>query len=372
MVHYGRRDDVGSIGTEGSVTAEKYQKILHKRLGFITDEHLALGEELFGADVRLFSDESVHYIKNGSQYFAEGDLRDAVSEINGKQPDFYLKRAIDENGRLTYYPYAMLKQKGNACRYKVRYQSGRTENITLKPAEYSYQETVDRAYGYDKYGDAAYVEMNQAYMEEDFPKERRRFLKDAADMKKRECLIFDLRNNTGGDGALVDEWFRIYTGKKLLPNYSTLRIRPVWISSAEEIREMDEFADETGLKKSGRYYYCQYPGHQYLENGDRQIYVLTSRRTCSAAEAMTDALKNIENTVTIGTNTGGVLINMANYFMAMPYSGLLLQFGESLQHFDNGYFQESYGIEPDIYLTGKKLDKRLEEFFKIYVDGLSL
>ncbi len=54
-------------------------------------------------------------------------------------------------------------------------------------------------------------------------------------MKKRECLIFDLRNNTGRDGALVDEWFRIYTGKKLLPNYSTLRIRPVWISSAEEI-----------------------------------------------------------------------------------------------------------------------------------------
>lgn len=131
-------------------------------------------------------------------------------------------------------------------------------------------------------------------------------------------------------------------------------------------------ADDIGLKKSGKYYYYQYPKHQYLENGGRQIYVLTSRRTSSAAEAMTDALKNIENTVTIGTNTGGVLINMANYYMAMPYSGLFFQFGESLQHFDDSYFQESYGMEPDIYLTGKNLDERLEKFFRIYVDGLSL
>lgn len=57
--------------------------MLHKRLGFITDEHLAIGEELFSGSVRLFSDESVHYIKNDGQYFAEGNLQDAVLEING-------------------------------------------------------------------------------------------------------------------------------------------------------------------------------------------------------------------------------------------------------------------------------------------------
>ena len=85
---------------------------------------------------------------------------------------------------------------------------------------------------------------------------------------------------------------------------------------------------------------------------------------------MTDALKNIENTVTIGTNTGGVLINMANYSMAMPYSGLLLQFGTCLQNFDPSYFKESYGIEPDIYLTGKNLDQRLKKFFQTYISGL--
>ena len=207
-------------------------------------------------------------------------------------------------------------------------------------------------------------------MDWDTPKERKRFLKDIPNMKKQDCLVFDLRNNTGGDGSLIDTWFKRYTGQKLLPNYSTLRIRPVFISNKKELKEMDVFAVQTGMKKDGKYYYSQYPGHQYLKNNGRHIFVLTSRYTSSAAESMTDALKNIENTVTIGTNTGGVLINMANYSMAMPYSGLLLQFGTCLQNFDPSYFKESYGIEPDIYLTGKNLDQRLKKFFQTYISGL--
>ena len=358
------------IGTKGNITTKKYQKILHKNLGFITDCHLAIGEELFVADARLFSDESVHYIKNNGYFYKEENQQDAIISINNKKPDMYLKHAINENGGLSYYPYAMLEQKGNSRKFNVKYQSGKSEYITLEPAIYSYNKNIKRLYGYDKYDKLTYVEMNQAYMDWDTPKERKRFLKDIPNMKKQDCLVFDLRNNTGGDGSLIDTWFKRYTGQKLLPNYSTLRIRPVFISNKKELKEMDVFAVQTGMKKDGKYYYSQYPGHQYLKNNGRHIFVLTSRHTSSAAESMTDALKNIENTVTIGTNTGGVLINMANYSMAMPYSGLLLQFGTCLQNFDPSYFKESYGIEPDIYLTGKNLDQRLKKFFQTYVSGL--
>lgn len=358
------------IGKKGNITTKKYQKILHKNLGFITDAHLAIGEELFVADIRLFSDESVHYTKKNGYFYKEEDPQDAITSINNKKPDTYLKHAIDENGTLSYYPYVMLQQKGNSCKFTIKYQSGKSEYITLKPATYSYQKHIKRLYGYDKYDNLAYVEMNQAYMNWETPKERKNFLKDIPNMKKQDCLVFDLRNNTGGDGSLIDAWFKRYTGKKLLPNYSTLRIRPVFICNKKEIKEMDVFASRTGMNKDGKYYYSKYPGHQYLKNNGKHIFVLTSRRTSSAAEAMTDALKNIENVITIGTNTGGVLINMANYTMAMPYSGLLLQYGNCLQYFDNSYFKESYGIEPDIYLTGKNLDQRLKKFFQTYVSGL--
>lgn len=355
------------LGTKGTVSTAKYQKILHKHLNFITDLHLAIGLEPFDSGIRLFSDESVHYVKEDGYFYEENSLQDAVVKINNRQPEYYLKRAIDENGCLTYYPYAMLKQKNEICRYTVEFQSGKTKNIVLKPAEYSYKENVDRMYGYETYDDLAYVEMNLAYMDWDMPKERKNFLKDVSDVKKHSQIIFDLRNNPGGDGTLIEEWFEKFTGQTLLPNYSTLRIRPVFIYNAKELKEMDEFAVQIGMKRRGKYYYDQYPGHQYLENKDSQIFVLTSRRTSSAAESMTDALKNLENVITIGTNTGGVLANMANYNMAMPYSGLYLQFGECMQYFDPTYFKESYGIEPDLYLTGKNLDRRLKKFFKTYV-----
>ncbi len=355
------------IGTKGTISTGKYQKILHKHLDFITDLHLAIGAELFDTDLRLFGDESVNYVKNGGCFYEEGSIKDAVVKINGRQPEDYLRRAIDENGCLTYYPYAMLEQEKEICEFKVEYESGNIKSIQLKPAEYSYEENVDRLYGYETYGDLAYVEMNLAYMDWEAPKERKSFLKDVADVKKHSKIIYDLRNNPGGDGTLIEEWFEKLTGQTLLPNYSTLRLRPVFIYNTKELKEMDEFAAQTGLKRRGKYYYCQYPGRQYLADEGRQIFVLTSRRTSSAAESMTDALKNLENVITIGTNTGGVLANMANYNMAMPYSGLYLQFGECMQYFDPSYFRESYGMEPDLYLTGKNLQKRLKKFFKTYV-----
>lgn len=176
------------IGEKGTVKVKRYQKILHKHLGFITDNHLAIGEELFEADVRLFSNEAVNYIKSENNFYREGNTQDKIVSINGKVPSVYLKRAIDKNGKLTYLPYAMLEQKENTCSYSVKYQSGKTENITLKPAKYSYKKTVERMYGYDKYDNLAYVEMNQAYMDWETPKERKQFLKDVTDMKKKNNL----------------------------------------------------------------------------------------------------------------------------------------------------------------------------------------
>ena len=93
--------------------------------------------------------------------------------------------------------------------------------------------------------------MNLAYMKEELPEERKRFLKDVSNMKKQDCLIFDLRNNPGGDGTLIDKWFQDYTGQALQPNYNTLRLRPIWINSAKEMKKEDKYFIKSGLKKDG-------------------------------------------------------------------------------------------------------------------------
>lgn len=353
------------LGTKGTVTTKKYQQILHKYLGFVVDEHFYIGEQNFSANVALFSNESTHYTKENKNYY-KGNNKVPIVTINGKKPDVYLKRAIDENGNLTYYPYVMLKKK-DSYTYTVKYQNGTSEKITLKPALFSYKNTVNRLYGYDRFTNGAYIELNTVFADDggNMTKERNRFLADVPDMKKQKNLVIDLRSNGGGDLGLIEAWFKTYTGQAPQWNFNTLRIRPTKLSDP---KMMDLYMSGMGLKRSGNYYY-QYPTEQYLENDNHNIFVLTSRYTASAAEGYTDVLKNLENVVTIGTNTGGVLSNMANYFFAMPYSGLFIQFGECLIQFDSSYFKESYGMEPDIYLTGRDLDTRLKKFFEIYVEN---
>ena len=103
-----------------------------------------------------------------------------------------------------------------------------------------------------------------------------------------------------------------------------------------------------------------------MEQPDRVLFVLTARHTASAAEAFTDLMHNLQNVVTIGTNTGGVLTNGANYGISLPYSGLFFQFGECLFYWDPAYFQEGAGRTPDVYLTGDRLNERLELFLTRY------
>lgn len=355
------------LGTEGMVTVKSYEKLLYQYLNFIIDNHLTIGEHDFSADVTLFSNEEIHYIKDGEAFYRESNPNDAICSINGKPPETYLKRAIDEEGKLTYYPYTMEKIKEAYC-YNILYGSGKEESIVLKPAKYAGDEMIDKLYEYKQYHDIAYIALNVMMFEDQdkyMTKERQRFLEDVQKMREQKNLVFDLRRNGGGDMTFVEKWFLAFTGEQPQPNYSTLRIRPIMMGG---LKEMDKLADSCGMEKSGKYYYCQYPKEQYLENKEHRIFVLTSRRTASSAEGFVDLVNNIENAVTIGTNTGGVFTNMANYSLAMPYSGLFLEFGECLMYYDVSYFRESYGIEPDIYLTGENLSDRLEKFFEIYMD----
>ena len=354
------------LGTKGTVAVKDYEKILHEHLDFIIDNHLTIGDSDFSADITLFSNEETHYIKSNGAFSREDNPNDAIRSINGKAPECYLKRAINEAGRLTYYPYAMEKTK-ESYQCGILYESGKEENIVLRPAKYAGDEMVDRLYDFKQYDDLGYIALNVMMFEDEdeyMTEEYHRFLEDVPKMKAQKNLVFDLRRNGGGDMVFVEKWFSAFTGERPQPNYSTLRIRPIMMGG---LKEMDKLAVQWGMEKSGKYYYCQYPEGQYLENKERRIFVLTSRRTASSAEGFVDLANNMENVVTIGTNTGGVFTNMANYSVAMPYSRLYLEFGECLMYYEPAYFRESYGMEPDIYLTGENLEDRLEKFFEIYV-----
>jgi C-terminal processing protease CtpA/Prc len=97
-----------------------------------------------------------------------------------------------------------------------------------------------------------------------------------------EALIIDLRGNDGGDPDMV----------VLLASY---------LFGAEPVRLSDIHRREENATQ--QFWTLAYvPGKRYV---DKDVYILTSKRTFSAAEAFTYDLKNLKRATVIGETTGG-------------------------------------------------------------------
>jgi C-terminal processing protease CtpA/Prc len=97
-----------------------------------------------------------------------------------------------------------------------------------------------------------------------------------------DALIFDLRQNQGGDADMV----------ALICSY-LLGEKPILLNTS--YRRRDNRSEELWTKAS-------VAGKRY---GDKDLYILTSNRTFSAAEAFAYHLKNLKRATIVGETTGG-------------------------------------------------------------------
>lgn len=377
---------LAALPQSGTIDLADYKTLMIKHLSFIGDTHLSFDGHNFAPDVQLFADESrAYYRSTDGVFYTDAACTNAVHSIDGLAPENCLKRAIDQDGGLTWYLYRIAPH-AQTLTVMVETASD-VYPVTLHPAISLDSRPADEAnYVYRVVGGIPHMELNltvfgkddqSGWTNQNDEDDKKAFLSSADAIQKYPAAVLDLSHNPGGNGELPFEWFYRYTGTQAQQNYCTLRIRAgdVWLRSGygaqteEEcaaIRaENDTYHAQDGLRADGAYYVSA-PAPQFLEQPDRVLFVLTARRTSSAAEGFTDLMHNLQNVVTIGANTGGVLTNGANYGLALPYSGLFFQFGECLFYWDPSYFQEGVGLAPDVYLTGDRLQERLNLFLARY------
>lgn len=376
---------LAALPQTGAIGLAEYKAMMIENLSFIGDTHLNFDSHGFAPDLQLFADESRAYFRKGGLFYTDAACTDVVHAVDGQAPETYLKRAIGQNGALTWYLY---KLAPHADALAVKVETAR-DSFTAKlyPAvSLDSRTAADANYTYHVEGGIPVMELNSTvfgkgdqsgWSNQNDEDDKQAFLSSAETIKQYPAAVLDLSHNPGGNGDLPPEWFYRYTGERAQPNYCTLRIRPsdVWLRSgygaenAEQCAalraQLDAYHQAGGLTVDGSYYVGA-PDKQFIEQNDQVLFVLTSRHTASAAEGFTDLMHNLQNAVTIGANTGGVLTNGANYGIALPYSGLFFQFGECLFYWDPAYFREGAGMEPDVYLTGERLDERLNLFLRRY------
>lgn len=138
-----------------------------------------------------------------------------------------------------------------------------------------------------------------------------------------EALIFDLRDSTGGYSGAVVLWHSY-----LFPDDDTLLFRIEDMSDGETYQ----------------YWTLPYvPGTRYL---DRPVYVLTARRTFSAAESFAYTLQALKRATVVGEATRGGA-HSTTALRVTPTLTLDVSTGRSLGPVDGANW-EAVGVQPDI------------------------
>ena len=138
-----------------------------------------------------------------------------------------------------------------------------------------------------------------------------------------EALIFDLRQNGGGNPAMV----------ALISSY-LFADKPVHLNSLYSRRtdKTEEYWTKPDLAKS------RFP--------NKEVYVLTSNRTFSAGEEFTYNLKNLKRATIIGETTGGGahpggVVRLHDHF------GVFVPSGRAINPISKANW-EGTGVEPDV------------------------
>ncbi len=138
-----------------------------------------------------------------------------------------------------------------------------------------------------------------------------------------DALIFDLRQNGGGDPEMV----------ALISSY-LFGDKPVHLNSLYW-RKGDRTED-----------FFTKPNLANKKFGDKDIYVLTSNRTFSGAEEFSYNLKNLKRATIIGETTGGGA-NPGGMFRLSEHFGVFIPTGRAVSPITKTNW-EGTGVEPDI------------------------
>lgn len=159
------------------------------------------------------------------------------------------------------------------------------------------------------------------------PKAAERPLRAAMDfVSDTDALIFDVRENGGGDPATV----------RLVCSY-LFDSKPVHLNDIymRPTNHTDEFWTLAKL-----------PGKRYL---GKEVYVLTSKRTGSGAEEFAYDLKNLHRATIVGESTWGGA-NPGDFVRLNDHFGAFVPNGRAINPYTKTNW-EGTGVDPDVHVT---------------------
>ncbi len=191
------------------------------------------------------------------------------------------------------------------------------------------------------------------------------FYKYAKDYLKAEEIIFDLRNNLGGNSGFADAIYQGFIDEAIEMEKAYRQVIDSE-SVASATMNLYNIKDDTAKKKYKEFY--EVLNHQYLEviiekSNFKQyqgllklvkVKILQNRMTYSSAENFIINFDNNKRALLIGENTAGSTGQPA--WIKLKTGGMFMITAKRVEY-PNGKTHHNIGIKPDVFIQEKLEDK---------------
>ena len=361
--------------SKNKINPQAFSEIIREPLSFVLDSHFGVGGE------QCF-DEALTYYESSKMEFRESDKGyvTVIDEENWFLPEEYekyLKVTIAESGELVYGMFAVATTEGKeALPTNVEFQNINSDKKSIE-LNWIYSEVGgDQAEKseFSVENSVAISSLSDMVPSEETYNDFNEFLNNSKKHAEYDYSVLDLRDNGGGSAEIDLLWLYGYTGEYVDINktqyfFNSKMYIPFYedyLAVVEDTNSpfiyFDIASNNSDLKLKLNNYYdtSSYSGINKL-NGvfdnkiDKMItnpntlFVLQSNRNYSSGELFMLMLDNVENAVSVGTNTNGCIHGGNTFDIYLPNSGVLVRYSRSIfTGFEKDF--EVYGLEPDIYI----------------------
>ncbi len=326
------------------ITCQELKIILRDGMSFVNDAHFLIGDFR-----RNDKNRSWHYVDDLYLGKDEKGLFDIASKKyikNSKDIEAFLKPSLTVYGELAYI-VAVYGNEIESLPQKIQFDNGQEIPLSIKRSIGQQEDHSGPIY--EKLNGLNYLKLQRFY----FPNEEEEvkiLLEAAKEMGESSLSILDLRGNIGGNGILADQWTETYSGKKVQYSFNgTYILSEESMDSASNGQSWKEYIKHSNCKVYDDNHTITEASEEMLEI-ENVLIVLTDSSMFSASELLTDSLHHLNKTIFIGMPTFGCINSSLMFNAVLKNSNIPFGFGNSWNIFDEDYYMEFKGFQPDIWM----------------------
>ena len=329
------------------IEASNMENLYRQALFFIKDQHFLIGKKALYEKVAIYYNDTILLEKKGVEYFLKV-ANERVLKIESDQTEIsltnHVKRVINDEGVINYQIVVTGKKPDMLT---LQLENNVIMDVPLKQyVETHINQYESFAYDWIDSGRIPILRIDEFRDINDH--KMTAMIQGVSKIKNSSILFLDLRNNRGGFGFTASRLLEQLIGR--MPASKGIQIQK--LSMFKENLNQSNY-EKNGFDTSQQDFWIKYPQKE-LDKNDRILIVLMNRNTSSAAEGVIDSLHSLENTVFVGVNSSGMIASSASFPILTLYSEVSILYGSNIRLYDDSYFKEYRGFEPDIYYFGNK------------------